>query len=315
MRGHRRAQWAFSLIGTLALGVTLAACGTAATATGGKVRVTAAENFWGSIAAQLGGEHVQVTNIINSPDADPHEYEARPEDARAFADAQYVIVNGAGYDAWSQKLIDANPTAGRMELDVAKLVGKKAGDNEHIWYGPDYVLKVADQLTSDFKSLDAANAAAYDQQNATFKGETLKEYKGLIEDIKAQYAGTPVGITEPIFGYMADALGLRVVTPEGFIKAVDQGQEPSAADNAAYDEQIAKKQIKVFIYNAQNATPDVDALKRKAQAAGVQSVTITETITPAGATFQAWQVAQLKSLQLALAEATGRQRLGAGAAS
>ena len=306
MGGHRRAPWAFVWIGTLALGATLAACGTPATAEDGRVRVAAAESVWGSIAAQLGGDHVQVTAIVNSPDADPHDYEPRPEDARAFADAQYVIVNGAGYDTWAQKLINANPAAGRRELDISKLVGKKSGDNEHIWYGPDYVLKVVDQLTSDFKGLDAANAAAYDQQNATFKNETLKEYKGLIEDIKAKYAGTPVGITEPVFGYMAEALELKVITPEGFIKAIDQGQDPSAADKAAYDEQIAKKEIKVFIYNSQNATPDVDALMRKAQAAGVQSVTITETITPAGATFQAWQVAQLKTLQQALAKATGK---------
>ena len=161
------------------------------------------------------------------------------------------------------------------------------------------------------RRLDAANAAYYDQQNSTFKSETLKEYRSLIADIQAKYAGTPVGITEPVFGYMAEALGLKVLTPETFIKAIDEGEDPSAADKATYDEQIGTKQIKVFIYNSQNATPDVDALRDKAQAAGIPIVTVTETLTPAGVTFQAWQVAQLKPLQQALAKATaidGRPR-------
>jgi zinc/manganese transport system substrate-binding protein len=164
-------------------------------------------------------------------------------------------------------------------------------------------LRVVDQVAADFKSVDAANASSYDQQAATFKSETLKEYQDLIAAMKAKYAGTPIGITEPIFGYMADALDLKVLTPEGFIKAIDEGEDPSAADKATYDEQIATKQIKVFIYNSQNTTPDVDALKEKAQAAGIQIVTVTETLTPAGATFQAWQVAQLQALQQALANA------------
>jgi zinc/manganese transport system substrate-binding protein len=103
---------------------------------------------------------------------------------------------------------------------------------------------------------------------------------------------------------MAEALRLKVLTPETFIRAIDEGDDPSAADKATYDEQIKTKQIKVFIYNSQNATPDVDALRIKALAAGIPVVTVTETLAPAGATFQAWQVTQLKALEQALAQAS-----------
>ena len=116
-----------------------------------------------------GWHHVAVTSIIDNPNADPHDYEATAKDARAIADAQYVVVNGAGYDAWAQQLIDANPSASRKELDIAKLVGKKEGDNEHLWYSPEYVMKVVDQLTTDFKASIPQTPPAYDQQNATFK--------------------------------------------------------------------------------------------------------------------------------------------------
>ena len=74
--------------------------------------MVAAENFWGSLAAQLGGDRVSVRSIIDNPDADPHDYEPTAADARAMAGAQLVIVNGIGYDAWAGKLVDANPDSG-----------------------------------------------------------------------------------------------------------------------------------------------------------------------------------------------------------
>jgi zinc/manganese transport system substrate-binding protein len=291
------------LTGSLLLSASLAACGVPAAAHDGRLNVVVAENFWGSIAAQVGGDHVAVISVVNNPNADPHDYEVTAADARAVADARYVIVNGAGYDAWAQQLVEANPSAERKELEIAKFVGKKTGDNEHLWYSPDAVMKVIDQITADYEALDAANAAYYDQQSATFKNATLRDYDGLIADIRAKYAGAPVAITEPVFGYMAEALGLKVLTPATFIKAIDEGEDPSAADTATFDEQISTRQIKVFIYNSQNSTPDVDTLRTKAQAVGIPIVTVTETLTPAGATFQAWQVRQLQALEQALEQA------------
>ena len=123
----------------------------------------AAENFWGSIASQVGGDRVKVTSIITNPKTDPHDYEPKPTDARTVASVRYVIVNGAGYDPWSEKLLNANPVSGRKVLNVGELVGKKEGDNPHLWYSPEYVMRVVDQITSDLKSLDTADAAYFDQ--------------------------------------------------------------------------------------------------------------------------------------------------------
>lgn len=271
----------------------------------GAVQIAAAENFWGSIAAQLGGDHVRVISVITNPDTDPHDYEPTPADARLIADARYVILNGAGYDPWGQKLLDANPVRGRTTLTVADLLGKKAGDNPHFWYDPDSVTKVVNQITADLKQLDPANTAYYDQQNRQFTTVTLKPYHDLISTIRQQYPGTPVGATESIFVYLASALGLDLTTPPGFMKAISEGQEPTAIEKATFDQQIAQKQIKVFVYNKQNATPDVDALKQKAQAAGIPIVAISETPEPGTASFQKWQGAQLHALQQALVQATG----------
>jgi zinc/manganese transport system substrate-binding protein len=269
------------------------------------LQVVAAENFWGSIATQLGGNRVTVTSIITNPDTDPHDYEATPADARTMASAQYAIVNGIGYDPWAPKLIAANPVNGRLVLTVGDLVGVKEGGNPHRWYSPSDVAKVIDQITADYKKLDPDGAAYYDAQNTDYTTKSLATYTATIAAIKAKYAGVPVGASESIFIPLSDALGLKLLTPEGFMDAVSEGTDLTASDKATADAQIKQKQIKVYVYNSQNATPDVQAQVDAAKAAGIPIVTITETLAPATATFQDWQTAQLQALQAALAKATG----------
>ncbi len=271
----------------------------------GSLSVVATENFWGSIATQLGGDRVQLTSIITNPDTDPHDYEPAPDDARTVADAQYVILNGAGYDPWLTKLLNANPVKDRKVLNVGDLVGKKEGDNPHLWYNPDFVSAVIDQITKDFSALDPGNATAFAQQQTQFTTITLKPYHDVIAAIKQTYAGTKIGSTESIFIYMATALGLDLISPTGFMQAISEGNDVTAADKAAFDEQVTQKQIAVLVYNSQNATPDTEAVKQKATAAGIPVVAVTETLTPASSTFEAWQTGQLQQLQQALAKATG----------
>jgi zinc/manganese transport system substrate-binding protein len=284
------------------------ACGASATgsAGAGKVLVVAAENFWGSLATQLGGDHVQVISIITSPNTDPHAYEPTPQDGRTIAQAQYAIVNGAGYDPWAPKLIAANPSGGRRTLTVADLAGRREGDNPHMWYDPTIVGQVIDRISSDLRALDPADASYFDQKRATFTSVSLKHYNDLRASIKAASAGVPVGATESIFVDLAQDLGLNLITPPAYMKAISEGNDPSAADKATVDAQITGKQIKVLVFNSQNSTPDIQALVDKARAGGIPVVPITETLEPASATFQAWQSGQLAALQTALAQATGR---------
>jgi zinc/manganese transport system substrate-binding protein len=291
--------------------MTLAACGTSFQSTSGSggsgpVQVVAAENFWGSIATQVGGSHVHVTSIIVDPNADPHDYEPTAANGRAVAEAQYVIVNGAGYDPWVDKLLQANPASGRKELNVGNLNSKHEGDNPHMWYNPDYVTAVVNKMRDDLKALDPGDAAAFDQSAQTFLTTGLKQYHDLIATIKAKYSGTPVGATESIFSYLAPSLGLNLITPSSYLNAVSEGQDISAADEATVEHQVSQKQIKVLIYNSQNTPNNIQALIKLAKANNVPVATITETLTPATASFQDWQSTQLQGIQTALAQATGK---------
>lgn len=290
------------LIGTLLLG----ACATgspASRATGAPLQVVAAENFWGSITAQLAGDRADVTSVITNPATDPHDYEATPQDAREIASADYVVVNGIGYDAWAQKLLDANPSSERAVLDVGKLVGVKTGGNPHQWYSPGSVRAFVVRVASDLSRLDPDNADYYSRRRAAYEKTGLAEYNGLIAEIKARYAGTPVGGSESIVVPLVSALGLTLETPSSYLDATAEGNEPTAHDTAVVNQQIAQKRIKVFIFNRQNATPDVKRLVDAAHDRGISTTTVTETMVPSGTNFQQWQSSELRDLRDALARA------------
>jgi zinc/manganese transport system substrate-binding protein len=293
----------------LGAGALVGGCGGASpspASAGGKLRVTAAENFWGSIAAQLGGSKVAVSSIIVNPDTDPHSYEPTASDGVAIARSQMALVNGVGYDTWASKLLAASPSSGRVVLDVGDLLGLRAGENPHQWYSPSSVQRVIGQIAADYERLDPADAAYFERRRAAFQISALKEYDRLRSEIRARYAGVPVGYSESVFQPLGADLALKLMTPYSFAKAIAEGSDVSAADKQTVDSQVRERAIKVWVYNSQNATPDVQRVNQLARTAHIPITTVTETLSPASATFEQWQEAELRSLQAALHEATGR---------
>ena len=291
-------------------GALLAGCAGSTASVGasaaGKLQVVAAENFWGSIASQLGGSKVAVSSIIVNPNTDPHSYEATAADGAAIARSQMAIVNGISYDGWASKLIAANLASGRVVLDAGKLLGLKEGDNPHQWYSPSSVQRVIAQIVLDYERLDPKDASYFEQRRALFETRELAEYNRLRSAIRARYGGVPVGYSESIFQPLGEDLGLRLLTPYSFAKAIAEGVDVSAADKQTADRQAEERAIKVWVYNSQNATPDVQRVNQLARAARIPITTVTETLSPASDTFQQWQAAQLASLRAALHRATGR---------
>jgi len=300
------ANASLALLGACSIAVT--ACSTAAggvTSARGShvVLVAAAENFWGSIAAQIGGRHAHVVSIITSPTADPHIYEPTAADARTIAQSQVVIDNGIGYDPWVARLLATG--SGQTVLDVGNVVGVSAGGNPHRWYNPADVQAVVSTLVADFSRADPVDRAYFKAQQARFNHIALGRYHALISAIRTKYAGTPVGASESIFAMLAPALGLKLATPVSFLKAISEGTDVTAADKLTIDRQIRDHLIKIYVYNSQNVTHDVQVQLAEARAKDIPTATITETLVPPTSTYQAWQVKQLQGIEAALAKATG----------
>jgi len=263
------------------------------------IQIVAAENFWGSLISQLGGTHVQVLSIVSDPNADPHEYATSTENARAIANADYIIVNGAGYDDWSNKLIGAGVKPNCKVLNVAKLLGKKEGDNPHFWYSPDYVNKTVKQMELDLISIDPANASDYKQNYANLQ-LSLEQYQNRIAKIKQQFNGTQVAATEDIFAYLAEPAGLNLISPPAFTQAVAEGNDPPVQSVVQFETQLKSGNVSLLVYNQQTISPITEKMKKLAAELGIPVIGITETIQPPDVSFQDWMNSELISIQNAL---------------
>ncbi len=270
-------------------------------AASGKLQIVAAENFWGSIVSQIGGDNVHVTNVVSDPNADPHEYESSTTTARNFAHANYVVLNGAGYDSWGDKLLQAQPAEGRKVLKVADLVGKKDGDNPHFWYNPAFVDQFAARVTADLTELDPAHADSY-RQNLTTLNKQLAKIQNVIGSIKLFYTNTKIAATEDIFDYTAVATGLDIISPPAFTQAVAESNDPPTDTIATFQKQLQAHEPAVLIYNKQAATPLTESLKKLASEHNIPVIGITETLQPAQATYQDWMRGQLEALSSALSQ-------------
>jgi zinc/manganese transport system substrate-binding protein len=305
-----------ALLAALAIAGGLAGCvGSGSPAAGlggstaggpGKFEVVAAENVWGSIAAQLAGDRARVSSIIVNPHTDPHSYEPTAQDARTMAGARLAIVNGIGYDNWAPRLLEASPLSGRVVLSVGGVLGLREGDNPHQWYSPTHVLAVVGQIVADYDRLDPVDAAYFARRKQLFEGRDLARYDQLRGQIRAAYAGVPVGYSESVFQPLGEDLGLRLLTPYRFTKAVAEGTDVTAQDKQTVDAQASDRLIKVWIFNSQNVTPDVQRVSQIAREHQIPIATVTETLAPGSATFEQWQVAELEGLLAALRRATGR---------
>lgn len=297
------------LVALVAVGAIAAGCGSAGaagSASPGKLEVVAAENFWGSLAGQLGGSKVTVHSIVVNPDADPHSYEPTAADAVSLARARMVILTGMGYDPWASRLLAADQPDSGLILNVGDSLGLTQGDNPHQWYSPSSVRRVVTAIVADLKRLDPKDAGYFNRQRLAFQTRDLAPYRELISSLRARYTGVPIGYSESIFEPLGRALGLRLLTPYSFAKAISEGTDVTAADKQTVDAQAQSRHIKVWVYNSQNVTPDVQRVNQLARRAHIPIVSVTETLSPASATFEQWQVTQLRRLRQALQEATGR---------
>lgn len=284
--------------GIVAAFVLAIAAGSIARAAEKKLAVVAAENFYGDVAHQVGGDRVAVTSILNNPDQDPHLFETTAAVARDLADAQIVIFNGADYDPWMEKLLSASPRPKRISIVAAALVDKKAGDNPHLWYDPTTMPAVAKALATTLSGADPAHASDYATRLKIFLA-SLEAIDQKIAQLHGKYSGAPVTATEPVFGYMAQALGLAMRN-ESFQRATMNDTEPSAKDIAAFENDLTGRKVRLVLYNKQVTGQLTQRLLEVAHKARVPVVGVTET-EPANTSYQDWMLGQLDAVEKALA--------------
>jgi zinc/manganese transport system substrate-binding protein len=284
------------LLASLAAGTVLLWAPAPARAAG-PITVVAAENFYGDVAQQIGGSSVKVTSILSNPDQDPHLFEASPSVARKISVAQIVIYNGIDYDPWVEKLLGAAHSADRKAIVVADLVGRKQGDNPHIWYDLAAVLALAKALADDLSAADPDHGAAYQQNLSRFE-QSVQPIQAKIAALHARLAGIPVTATEPVFGYLLDAIGVEVRN-HPFQLAVMNNTEPSASDVVAFENDLKEHRVRMLVYNRQASDPVAERMVKLAKASHIPVVAVTET-EPPGTNYQSWLLSELTAIDQAL---------------
>lgn len=262
------------------------------------IPVVVSVDQWGDITQQLAGACGQVTTIISGSSADPHEYEPTPADSATFSKAKLVVMNGLDYDAWAGRVVDTLSPRPPL-VNAGEVAGLKSGANPHLWYSPEYVQRTSDAITAQLSQALPGAAAYFGQQNAAWK-TAMKPYLDTVQSLKPSSTGSTYGATEPVFTYMADAIGLRDLTPDGYRNASANQAEASPGDLSAFQQSLRSKQMSVLIFNTQTEGAVPDQIKAAAESAGVPVVDVTETVPPGASSFLSWQMQQLDRLRQAL---------------
>ena len=275
-----------------------------ASSSGSGISVVASTNVYGSIVSAIAGDDVQVTSVIDDPSADPHSYEANTRTQLAVSDADLVIENGGGYDDFMDTLVSSSDSKAQV-INVVDLSGRAASAeaageelNEHVWYDFQTVAKLSEEIVSSLSRIDPAHAADY-QANGSAFGE---EVQGLIAAEAAaqpRTQGAGVAITEPVPGYLLDALGAENRTPEEFSEAIEEGGDVAPAVLQQTLDLFTGGQVKALVYNEQTTGAETEQVLAAAKGAGVAVVPVTETL-PAGQDYVSWMQANLDAVVAAL---------------
>ena len=273
------------------------------------IDLVAAENVWGDLVDQIGGNWTSVTSIITDPNTDPHEYQSNDSDAVALSHAQYIILNNVGYDDWATQLISADGASGQLILNLGDYLGVSVNGgivtgNPHLWYNPTYVHDAMIWFTDNLTAIEP-DLATYFMNNYNVVNTSVNQNDSEINTIRADFAGTKVAATESIFVYLANATGLDLVSPQSFMEAIAEGNDPPDASVVQFQCQLESGQVKVLVFNAQTVTPITTTMKSIAAENNVSVTYVTESVVPpytngAPTLTQVWFQSQLQYLYIAL---------------
>jgi zinc/manganese transport system substrate-binding protein len=260
------------------------------------IYIIAAENFYGDIAKALGGDHVEVSSILKNPAQDPHAFSTSPSIAKAVLGADIVIYNGAHYDDWMARLLSASSQQAHAQtvMVVADLVGVKSGDNPHIWYIPSTMSHYAEALSQHLIALDPSHTEDYKKRLTQFQlAQTALQ--NTVAALRKKTEGAAVTATEPVFNYMAEALGLKMQHMD-FQWSIENESAPSPAAVQRMQDDLKNHRVRILFYNTQVTSPLVDQLKSVAEKSHVPIVGVTET-QPLGVTYHQWMQQQLEAVK------------------
>lgn len=287
-------KWGWwALIGSLLIILLLMIVTTPAKSQSKKpIRVVASLNFYGEAAQKVAGKYGQVESLINNSAVDPHDYQPSIRQSQQVSHADFIIENGLGYDHWMDKMVAANDNHPKVITVGTTIAHAKNGDNEHVWYQPQVMIKLTNQLTDEFAKKDPKHSDYYHENAKTYVHQ-LNQQDKLIRQAKANvHQNDQVAVSEPVFDYSLAAMGYHI-TDSHFAKAIEDGDDPSTHDISAIQNDIRHHRLAFFVENPQSSSKTVDNLTRLARKHHVTVIQVTET-KPDDESYTEWMSRQYR---------------------
>lgn len=284
-----------SLVLIMALVVGLSGCRQASPKASKQkpIHVVASVNFYGEVAQKVLGNHGRVTTIIQDSSVDPHDFKPTPKEATVVSRATFVLGNGLGYDGWLDKLAKSQGQSVKTIHVATDVMGLKEGDNEHVWYDPATMPRLANDLARQFGKQAPQYRQVY-QRNAKAYIRSLRPLQRQIAQVKKQRLNQPVAASEPVFDYALKSLGYQRIS-DRFEHAVENGTDPAPKDLQRLQTAIKERKIAFFVNNKQTSQPTVRRLVKLAHQAKVPVLNVTET-QPQGLTYAQWMLREYRQL-------------------
>ena len=256
----------------------VAACGPVADSHGAGLQVLAAETFLADIAQTVAGERAMVASLL-APGVDPHEFQATPKDAIKMAQADLLIINGMGYEAWLEKSLEAGGSELHM-VEASTGVSPGPQGDPHLWMNPLHVRRYAENIRDGLSEVDPDGRSVY-ARNAE---EYVAELQDLDTWIKAEVSQVPpekrILITNHhALGSFAEAYGFEIAGV--VIPSSTSGAAPSAQPLATLIRTIESLEVRAIFLDV-SESPDL--AQQLASESGAQVITglYVETLSEAG---------------------------------
>ncbi|WP_125763130.1 metal ABC transporter solute-binding protein [Companilactobacillus hulinensis] len=283
-------------IGIIFLGILLTGCNNSnkTASDKSKIKIVATTDFYGEVAKAVVGNKGSVESIINKPGVDPHDYEPTTKVAKDVSGADITIANGLGYDSWMNKL-SKNKNGAFIKVGE-NILDKKTGANPHVWYNPQTMPALANQLAKELSKKQPKNKK-YFENNAKKYITSLKPVQNELDkltEVAGKTTNKDVYVSEPVFDYSIQAMGFKVGNKD-FEKAVENGTDPSPTIIKNMRQGIKDHKISFLVYNSQSDSKTVDNMIALAKENSIPILKVTETL-PANKTYKEWMLSQYQQL-------------------
>jgi len=271
-----------------ALVLLAAGCGGTADGNPDKVDVVATTTQLGDFAREVGGDAVEVDQILQ-PNTDPHDYEPRPSDVENAAGAEVVFASGEDLDGWIEQIVsDSGSEAEVVDLGAGvpiRLPGESSGDeasefDPHWWHDPRNAEAAVRGIERALAAADPAQRSEFARNADAYLAKLRRLDRAIARCLDSVPPARRKLVTDhDAFDYFANRYGIEVVG--AVIPSQTTQAQPSAGDLSDLARTIEAEKVKAIFPESSLGASAAGAIARQTGASAEHTL-YGDTLGPTG---------------------------------